>query len=172
MSIGTIMNLGKAAAGAITKGMGTKATAAVASSAYSGVTRAGIALDAITTGIGVGSRMSDGDSLGKALMKEVPTAAFLAMVPGGKAYMIYQAAMAGFDMYLEQSKMNVEQVKQIKNTGSGYVGSGSFNMSEAGYTMRQRAVQKMQATGINLNSVLGNEARTYTGSSRARGAVI
>lgn len=171
MSIGTIMNLGKAAAGAITKGMGTKATAAVASSAYSGITRTGIALDAIMTGIGVGSRMSDGDSLGKALMKEVPTAAFLAMVSGGKAF-IYQAAMMGFDMYLEQSKMNVEQVKQIKNTGSGYVGSGSFNMSEAGYTMRQRAVQKMQATGINLNSVLGNEARTYTGSSRARGAVI
>ena len=43
----------------------------------------------------------------------------------------------------------------------GKFGSGHFNMTEAGYTMRQRSLNAIRNNGLNLNSVLGNEARQY-----------
>ena len=43
----------------------------------------------------------------------------------------------------------------------GRLGSGYFNMSEAGYTMRQRSLNAIRSNGLNSRSVLGNEARTY-----------
>ena len=43
----------------------------------------------------------------------------------------------------------------------GQFGSGYFNMSEAGYTMRQRSINAIQSNKLNTQSVLGNEARTY-----------
>lgn len=44
---------------------------------------------------------------------------------------------------------------------AGKFGSGSFNMTEAGYTMRQRSLNAIRQNGSNAGSVLGNEARTY-----------
>lgn len=43
----------------------------------------------------------------------------------------------------------------------GSFGSGHFNMTEAGYTMRQRSLNAIRSNGLNTQSVLGNEARTY-----------
>jgi hypothetical protein len=43
----------------------------------------------------------------------------------------------------------------------GKLGSGYFNMTEAGYTMRQRSLNAIRQNGLNTQSVLGNEARTY-----------
>lgn len=43
----------------------------------------------------------------------------------------------------------------------GKLGSGYFEMSQAGYTMRQRSLNAIRSNGINTQSVLGNEARTY-----------
>ena len=43
----------------------------------------------------------------------------------------------------------------------GKFGSGYFDMSQAGYTMRQRSLNAIRQNGMNVNSVLGNEARTY-----------
>lgn len=78
----------------------------------------------------------------------------------------YLGATAGYDMFIQSSKQNAEYQKQMKYTGSGRVGSGSFNMSGAGYTMRQRAINQLRANGQNVNSVLGNEARNYLKSSQ------
>ena len=72
----------------------------------------------------------------------------------------------GYDMMLQTSKQNAELQKQMKYTGSGRVGSGYFNMSNAGYTMRQRAINQLRSNGQNVNSVLGNEARNYLKSSQ------
>ena len=47
----------------------------------------------------------------------------------------------------------------------GKFGSGYFDMTEAGYTMRQRSLQAIRSNGLNTQSVLGNEARTYFRSS-------
>ena len=44
---------------------------------------------------------------------------------------------------------------------SGKFGSGYVNMTDAGYTMRQRSLNAIRANGLNMNSVFGNEARTY-----------
>lgn len=43
----------------------------------------------------------------------------------------------------------------------GRLGSGYFEMSDAGYTMRQRSLNAIRNNGLNTQSVLGNEARTY-----------
>ena len=43
----------------------------------------------------------------------------------------------------------------------GRLGSGYFNMTEAGYTMRQRSLNAIRSNGLNTQSVLGNEARQY-----------
>lgn len=51
------------------------------------------------------------------------------------------------------------RTKQWANRGQ--LGSGYFNMSEAGYTMRQRSLNAIRQNGLNTQSVLGNEARTY-----------
>lgn len=44
---------------------------------------------------------------------------------------------------------------------TGKFGSGYVNMTDAGYTMRQRSLNAIRSNGLNLNSVFGNEARTY-----------
>ena len=48
---------------------------------------------------------------------------------------------------------------------AGKFGSGYFEMSQAGYTMRQRSLNAIRSNGLNTQSVLGNEARTYYRSS-------
>ena len=53
-----------------------------------------------------------------------------------------------------------------KTMGSGYghrgkFGSGYFDMTETGYTMRQRSLNAIRQNGLNTQSVLGNEARMY-----------
>lgn len=78
----------------------------------------------------------------------------------------YFGITTGYDIMLQSSKQNAELQKQMKYTGSGRMGSGYFNMSGAGYTMRQRAINQLRANGQNINSVLGNEARNYMKSSQ------
>lgn len=78
----------------------------------------------------------------------------------------YFGVTAGYDMMLQTSKQNAELQKQMKYTGSGRIGSGSFNMSGAGYTMRQRAINQLRTNGQNVQGVLGNEARNYVKSAR------
>ena len=43
----------------------------------------------------------------------------------------------------------------------GSFGSGYFNMTEAGYTMRQRSLNAIRSNGLNTQSVLKNEERQY-----------
>lgn len=78
----------------------------------------------------------------------------------------YAGATIGYDLTLQTAKQNAEFQKQMKYTGSGRMGSGHFNMSGAGYTMRQRAINQIRQNGQNINSVLGNEARNYLKSSQ------
>ena len=78
----------------------------------------------------------------------------------------YFGATVGYDMMLQTSQQNAELQKQMKYTGSGRMGSGYFNMSGAGYTMRQRAINQLRSNGQNVNTVLGNEARNYMKSSQ------
>lgn len=44
---------------------------------------------------------------------------------------------------------------------AGRFGSGYFEMSRAGYTMRQRSLNAIRNNGTAIQSAIGNEARTY-----------
>ena len=44
---------------------------------------------------------------------------------------------------------------------AGNLGSGFFEMSKPGYTMRQRSLNAIRNNGTAIQSALGNEARTY-----------
>lgn len=44
---------------------------------------------------------------------------------------------------------------------AGNFGSGYFEMSKPGYTMRQRSLNAIRNNGTAIQSALGNEARTY-----------
>lgn len=60
--------------------------------------------------------------------------------------------------------------KNMENTGAiigqayrnaSGIGSGHFDMTQAGYTMRQRSLNAIRSNGANINSAFGNEARNY-----------
>ena len=60
--------------------------------------------------------------------------------------------------------------KHMENTGQKIgqgtenlkgIGSGHFDMTSAGYTMRQRSLNAIRSNGVNINSAFGNEARNY-----------
>lgn len=113
----------------------------------------------------VGAR-KQGDSVGSAAAQTISTTAVSAMIPTLTGQLAYMGLTVGYDMMMQNAKANAEVSKDLKNIGSGYVGSGKFDMSNAGYTMRQRSIEKMRSTGMNINSVLGNEARNYMRSSQ------
>lgn len=117
-----------------------------------------------TVGTGVMSR-KQGDRAPVTMAKMGIDAALGAYL-GPIGSLAYFGATLGYDMMVQTSKQNAEHQKEMKYTGSGRVGSGYFNMSGAGYTMRQRAINQLRSNGQNVNSVLGNEARNYIKSSR------
>lgn len=59
------------------------------------------------------------------------------------------------------AQLNTAQKMSQAYSSKGKFGSGHFEMSEAGYTMRQRSMNAIRSNGLNTQSVLGNEARTY-----------
>lgn len=63
--------------------------------------------------------------------------------------------IAGVSME-QNTKVKANAMKQRGKLGSGY-----FDMSDSGYTMRQRSLNAIRQNGLNTQSVLGNEARTY-----------
>ena len=53
-----------------------------------------------------------------------------------------------------------------KDSEKGYnnlktLGSGHFDMTKTGYTMRQRSLNAIHSNGADLNSAFGNEARNF-----------
>lgn len=103
-----------------------------------------------------------GDSVPVSVAKTVGDFAFYEMLGGWG--MAYAGVKAGVSIAAGTSKMNAETLKQATPLGSGRVGAGYFDMSQAGYTMRQRALNQIRNNGQQINSVLGSEARTFARS--------
>lgn len=59
------------------------------------------------------------------------------------------------------AQLNTAQKMSQAYSSKGKFGSGHFDMSEAGYTMRQRSLNAIRSNGLNTQSAIGNEARTY-----------
>lgn len=72
------------------------------------------------------------------------------------------ATLAQTGVSLEAAAMQntTNIMSQTYKTG-GKFGSGHFDMTEAGYTMRQRSLNAIRSNGLNTQSILGNEARNY-----------
>jgi hypothetical protein len=63
---------------------------------------------------------------------------------------------------LEAKRMenSAQIIGQASKNASG-IGSGYFDMTQTGYTMRQRSLNAIRSNGANINSSFGNEARNY-----------
>lgn len=130
-----------------------------------------LAFDVLFTGVPTVKDMKERGPV-KGLAQNLPSIAFASLNNKMSVAFGYGFSQAGVSMFWENAKSQGDAMQDMKYTGSGYTGTGYYNMSDAGYTMRQRAMQKMQGTAGNINQVFGNEARNYVGASRARGSVI
>lgn len=82
-------------------------------------------------------------------------------VAGNIAFMgAYMGISVGASLATANGQHNARTMSQAYRR-AGKLGSGYFNMTEAGYTMRQRSLNAIRQNGLNTQSVLGNEARTY-----------
>ena len=73
-------------------------------------------------------------------------------------------AMAGISVGANLMAQHMENTGQKIGQGAEglkNIGSGHFDMTSAGYTMRQRSLNAIRSNGANINSAFGNEARNY-----------
>jgi hypothetical protein len=111
------------------------------------------------------SARNQGDSKAVSIGKTAADFALGELLGGWQAQLLFYGSQAVGQVLVGTAKANAEAMNKMREVGSGFVGSGSFNMSGAGYTMRQRALNQIRNNGTQINSVLGNEARTYSRSN-------
>lgn len=108
------------------------------------------------------SARQQGDSRAVSIAKAAGTFAFYEMLgPWGFAVAGVQIASTLAPAAVQHTTNTMRQAYGSK----GKFGSGYFDMTNAGYTMRQRSLNAIRSNGLNTQSVLGNEARTYYRSS-------
>ncbi len=76
----------------------------------------------------------------------------------------FMAAYIGVSVVPQAMKSVWEHNRKTLSQGygqKGKLGSGYFNMTDTGYTMRQRSLNAIRQNGLNTQSVLGNEARNF-----------
>ena len=96
-------------------------------------------------------------TISKAPIKAISKHSVGLSIPVTMALMMAPAAAS----LVGTSTQHASQARTKVWANRGQLGSGYFNMSEAGYTMRQRSLNAIRQNGLNTRSVLGNEARTY-----------
>ena len=112
-----------------------------------------------------------GDSKGKAVVKAAASFAWGEILYGGMTAVLGTPLTMGAMMLpaaaslISAASEHGSKARAQAWSKKGQLGSGYFNMSEAGYTMRQRSLNAIQSNRLNTQSVLGNEARTYFRSS-------
>ncbi len=99
-----------------------------------------------------------GDSKAVSVAKAIGSFAFYEML-GPAAIGLVGAQVVG--TMLPAMGQHTAKTMGQRYRSVGKFGSGYFDMTEAGYTMRQRSLNAIRSNGLNTQSVLGNEARTY-----------
>lgn len=126
---------------------------------YSGVTTFNASID-------------QGDHPAIATGKALIDFGFSEMLYGGlNATGVGLAGSLGFGLAVAAGSAAIDLgMKAMENTGKSLgegsdrlkgLGSGHVNMTQAGYTMRQRSLNAIRSNGANINSAFGNEARNY-----------
>lgn len=110
----------------------------------------------------------DGHSTAVSAAKAVGSFVFDEMVFGSTKHgllfgLAYGAATVGTQLAMAAGQ-NTTQILNKRYETRGKLGSGYFNMSQAGYTMRQRSLNAIRSNGLNTQNALGNEARMYNRS--------
>ena len=101
---------------------------------------------------------SQGDSRAISLAKSVGSFAFYEML-GPWAIPVVGVQVAG--ALLPATGEHTAKTMAKGYGQKGKFGSGYFDMTQAGYTMRQRSLNAIRSNGLNTQNALGNEARTY-----------
>ena len=70
------------------------------------------------------------------------------------------AIQTGANLLAQRWQGTGRDMSEAYNQATG-LGSGHFDMTQAGYTMRQRSLNAIRSNGANINSAFGNEARNY-----------
>lgn len=79
----------------------------------------------------------------------------------GTAKMAIELGAAGFEALEAYGKGAGKHNAKMMSSVYGRQFGGNFVDTQNASTMRQRGLQAMEHSGYNINSVLGNEARTY-----------
>ncbi len=104
-------------------------------------------------------------SIGSAISK-IPTPSGVAGAGMGLGLQLgIPIALSIVPQFTIQASENTTRVMTEAYSQRGKLGSGYFNMNDAGYTMRQRSLNAIRNNGLVTQSALGNEARTYYFSS-------
>jgi hypothetical protein len=82
-------------------------------------------------------------------------------IAGNVGFMLAYTAVTGGAQVMSIAGQHTASTMGQQYRNKGKLGSGYFNMTEAGYTMRQRSLNAIRQNGLNTQSALGNEARTY-----------
>ena len=121
----------------------------------------GIAAEAVNVAFsihGANSYRKEGNSVPVAVGKSV--ADFLVYEALGPWGLVYGGAQTVGGLLIAGSEHSSRTMKSAYNR-RGAFGSGYFDMTQAGYTMRQRSLNAIRNNGMNIQSALGNEARTF-----------
>ena len=100
-----------------------------------------------------------GDSKAVSIAKAVGSFAFYEML--GPWAIPLTAVQVGGTLASSYGQHSAKIMTKGGYGSKGKLGSGHFDMTQAGYTMRQRSINAIRSNGLNTQSVLGNEARTY-----------
>lgn len=77
--------------------------------------------------------------------------------PIGAAYGMGQIAKMGAQVGFDYGRRNADRQRRYYKSQFG----GNFNLSENGHTMRQRGMNAIQRSGMNVQNAFGSEARSY-----------
>lgn len=101
---------------------------------------------------------NQGDSRAVSLAKSVGSFAFYEML-GPAAIGVVGIQVAGTLLPAVGEHTAKTMAKGYGQRGK--LGSGYFDMTQSGYTMRQRSLNAIRSNGLNTQNALGNEARTF-----------
>jgi len=120
-----------------------------------------LAFDAFNVSQGVSdykAARQEGSSQAVSIAKSIGSMAFYELAGGWGLGLA--AVQIGSTLINASSEHTTRQMAGAYES-SGRFGSGYFDMSKPGYTMRQRSLNAIRNNGTAIQSALGNEARSY-----------
>ena len=110
----------------------------------------------LMTGMTYVDSRKQGDGVGTALVKTIGSEIFYS-TPIGQAITLSQLGVAGAGLALDIGRQNASVSHRAHSNQFG----GNLNLSQNGYTMRQRGINAISRSNMNVTNALGSEARSF-----------